>query len=475
MNKISKIAIIVLLAIIAIASRLYNLTFQSLWLDEIYTMTTSAPNQSWLDIFTELKNDFHPPLHYLISNLFFRLTAYNDLTGRILSAIIGIAGIYAMFNLGKVVKDKKTGYILAFLTIFNFYHLFHSQEVRMYILLFLLTTVSATLFINFTRNSSKRTLASLVIINVLLIYTHYFGFFVIAAECMCILHLYIKHKANVKVFKMFVIGSLITAVFYFPWIPYLLLSGGKDHWMSIPEPGFFFVYLYAITGKDPVVTLFILTGLIFFIVSLWRNKINPGEETLYYLAGYGIISIFALGYLVSIFKPVLQLRCTIAAIPFLFLAVTLGYRKLKPKFLYIVLGIYAISASANVLLVSNYYWKPAKENYRDLTKTVIKTNPNAFFISHYHRYYNYYFKQFNAPTLVNDLLDQKFNSSLLLEQQEIVVLNAHINESFNNMEQYHLWIRELNDSFYIEKEFRLPNNKTEYAILYIRKSIPYSD
>lgn len=465
-----KIIVPFLLVLIAILSRVYNLTFQSLWLDEIYTMTTSNPQNNWSEIFTELKNDFHPPLHYLLSNLVFKLTAFNDLVGRLLSAIIGIAGIYAMYDLGKTVENKRTGYILAFLTIFNYYHLYHSQEVRMYILLFLLTAVSTSLFINFIKYQSKRLLIYLVIVNILLLYTHYFGFFVIVAECISILHLYLKRKINFNTFKMFVVGSAVMAILYFPWVPYILLSGGKDHWMSLPEPGFFFVYLYNLTGKDPVSTLFIFTGLVLFVITIWRKRINPGEEPLFYLAGYGILSIFALAYMVSIFKPVLQLRCTIAALPFLFLAVILGYRKLKPKFFYAALALYAISASVNILQILNYYSKPVKENYRDITEKVINSYPNAFYISHYHRYYNYYFEQFNAPMLVNDLLDPNRNPIPLSKHQEVIVLNAHFKERLSDMKQYHLWTQELNDNFYIKKEFNLPDNETENAILYIRKS-----
>jgi hypothetical protein len=174
--------------------------------------------------------------------------------------------------------------------------------------------------------------------------------------------------------------------------------------------------------------------------------------------------------MVSIFKPVLQLRCTIAALPFLFLAVILGYRKLKPKFFYAALALYAISASVNILQILNYYSKPVKENYRDITEKVINSYPNAFYISHYHRYYNYYFEQFNAPMLVNDLLDPNRNPIPLSKHQEVIVLNAHFKERLSDMKQYHLWTQELNDNFYIKKEFNLPDNETENAILYIRKS-----
>jgi hypothetical protein len=101
---------------------------------------------------------------------------------------------------------------------------------------------------------------------------------------------------------------------------------------------------------------------------------------------------------------------------------------------------------------------------------VINSNPNAFYISHYHRYYNYYFEQFKAPQLVNDLLDPNLNPTPFSEHQEVIVLNAHFKERLSDMQQYHLWTQELNDNFYIKKEFHLPNNKTENAILYIRKN-----
>lgn len=468
-GKVLSVVIVASIVLIAIVSRIYNLNFQSLWLDEIYTMTTSDPNNNWHEIFLELKNDFHPPLHYLICNTMFQIVEYNDFFGRLLSATLGISGIFAMFWLGRMAVNIKAGYIMGLLTTFNYYHLYHSQEVRMYILLFLLTALTIILFIKFIRNSNVFTMLILLFGNVLILYTHYFGFFVVAAQGMTILHLFFSKKIDKNIFVKYIIGMIILIISYSPWIPYLVLSGGKDHWMSLPEPGFFFVYVYELTGKEPVSFSIILIGILIFIGTIWKRKIMPDEVLLFCISGYGLISIFVLGYFVSIFKPVMQLRCSIAAIPFFFLAITLVLSNLKPRLLYLILFLYAVSSSINILLVLNYYWKPTKENYRDLSKLIIKAKPEAFYISHYHRYYNYYFVQYNAPTIVYDMMDANLHPSYLCNQKEVVVLNAHFRESLVDFKQYKAWVKVLNNQFYIDSIYTIPFSETESAVLYVRK------
>ena len=55
-----------LLVLLAAAAffRFYNLTYESLWLDEIYSMRGSDPNTSLSDVYEYSKHD-QPPLFFL--------------------------------------------------------------------------------------------------------------------------------------------------------------------------------------------------------------------------------------------------------------------------------------------------------------------------------------------------------------------------------------------------------------------------
>ena len=62
-----------LTAIIAIASllRLYHLNFQSMWMDEIYTMNISNPKLSFLELHQEnLLRDGFPDFYFLLLRFF---------------------------------------------------------------------------------------------------------------------------------------------------------------------------------------------------------------------------------------------------------------------------------------------------------------------------------------------------------------------------------------------------------------------
>src|SRR5205814_7568263 len=61
----------------------------------------------------------------------------------------------------------------------------YSQELRMYSLLMCLSLFSMWLFVRYFRNGKG--IAVLTIVNILLVYTHYFGWFVIVSEIVILL------------------------------------------------------------------------------------------------------------------------------------------------------------------------------------------------------------------------------------------------------------------------------------------------
>lgn len=96
----------------------------------------------------------------------------------------------------------------------NGYLIKYAQDVRMYSLLLLLSACSLWLFIRFIKASSnaRKQLIALSIINLLLIYTHYYGWLVVAGELAIIL---IRHRQRLLDFFL-TIGVLLLA--FSPWV-----------------------------------------------------------------------------------------------------------------------------------------------------------------------------------------------------------------------------------------------------------------
>jgi mannosyltransferase len=112
--------------------RVYQLDFQCLWTEELYTQ--SMVQLPAVDIIIKsITSDFTPPLYYLAAHF---------LEPRIVSVICGVLTIVVMYFVGTEYKDDITGLYCAGATAFLFPFIYYSQFGRSYsmsILVFAIT------------------------------------------------------------------------------------------------------------------------------------------------------------------------------------------------------------------------------------------------------------------------------------------------------------------------------------------------
>src|SRR6187551_1423129 len=82
--------------LLAILLRLYHLDYQSLWLDELYSVLPTDPSFS-LKTVVELSVGDQPPLFFIYIHYFFKIFGYNEIVGRMGCLIIGILSIPVMY------------------------------------------------------------------------------------------------------------------------------------------------------------------------------------------------------------------------------------------------------------------------------------------------------------------------------------------------------------------------------------------
>ena len=134
-----------LLALIlaALALRTARLAFQPLWWDEgwsLYFATT--------DIQTMLERtavDIHPPLYYLLLHFWIRLFGPSVVSVRSLSVLIGTVTLPFLYLVAKRLTGPVGALLATFLLAMSPFHVYYSQEVRMYALVTLLG-LAATFF-----------------------------------------------------------------------------------------------------------------------------------------------------------------------------------------------------------------------------------------------------------------------------------------------------------------------------------------
>jgi mannosyltransferase len=221
LNWIKENYLFSLLIVISFVFRIYKLDFQSPWGDELFTLINSSSNKSVGEIYEILKTDVHPPFYYYIIHFFFIIFGDTSFVARFVSVLFGTAGIVAVYYLTKELFNRKAISLIAVgLLIINYFHIYYSQEARMYSMLFLTTTLSFLYLVKFIKKPSYKNSIIHAVFSLLMIYTHFFAIFTLFSEYLIILYFIIKpyKTTNLNFFKYSFISGIITVIFYIPSI-----------------------------------------------------------------------------------------------------------------------------------------------------------------------------------------------------------------------------------------------------------------
>lgn len=207
------------LSIAYVAVRLWRLTDSCLWFDEIFSI--HAAEQPLGSLFWFVAQDLiHPPLFYVLLKFWIAVGGESLLWLRLFPVAFSIIALVPFLLLCRELKLKFASVCLALgMFAFNGALIKYSQEVRMYAPLLCLSLFSIWLFSRFYFRGKN--IWILTIVNLLLVYTHYFGWFVIVAEIAAIAIL-----QRIKIRHVLIMFG-IAIVTYIPWIWALLQAAGS--------------------------------------------------------------------------------------------------------------------------------------------------------------------------------------------------------------------------------------------------------
>ena len=190
--------------------RLWSMTDSCLWFDEIFSV--HAAEHSWDTIISFAAKDLiHPPLFYVLLKLWIPLSGESVFWLRLLPVLFSIGALFPFWMICRELKLKPSAVIVAVsLFAVNGSLIKYSQELRMYSLLLCLSLFSIWLFSRFYFRGKNFWL--LTIINVLLVYTHYFGWLVVIAEVAAILI-----AQRIKILRTLLMVGVTLAAFL-PWV-----------------------------------------------------------------------------------------------------------------------------------------------------------------------------------------------------------------------------------------------------------------
>jgi hypothetical protein len=238
-SRVNASGVVFLLLVAAfIAVRLLNLPTCCLDSDEVFSVTLST--KPWSDLFQAAGRDIvHPPLFYMLLKLWIAIGGTGYVWLRLLPALFSFLSLIPFYYLccrSLRLNLWQTNVALALLCL-NVDQIFHSQYVRMYSLLFLLSLCSYCVFVKYVNAETRRwrVLVLLTAVNVLAVYAHYYGWAVVASEGLCLLIVRRKRLAG------FMLSAVAVGVCFVPWLlvawRFAGIKGGlKSNIGWIPRP-----------------------------------------------------------------------------------------------------------------------------------------------------------------------------------------------------------------------------------------------
>ena len=326
-------ALLAAIVLVAALLRFGGITSQSLWWDEVVTWQQSR--LPFGDMLSATAADNYPPLYNILATATMRLLGETELALRLPSAILGTLNILAVYWLGRLAAGRPAGLLAALLLAFSPYHLWYSDEARMYALL----ACSATLFAGTVLSFAERPrwwmgLAS-ILGAVALLYSHPYGALTWGAICLGIAPLLILRRDIPRLLLLAAL-QLIALLAFAPWIG-ILLDRAADirdtgFWINPVTPWSLFQMLIQLCSGP-----FLFAAIVIGIRLGFGKPATPplaGTDrpqlalVLVFLLAWAIVPILAGTVLSFAIRPMLISRYIIGSLPPLLLLAAIGFLRL---------------------------------------------------------------------------------------------------------------------------------------------------
>jgi predicted membrane-bound mannosyltransferase len=206
---------LILLAICSFAAflRLYRIGHQSLWIDEIFTLTMSNPKPG-LNIWDYLRYNIHGPLHSFVVFLFHYISV-SDGWLRLPSAIAGIGAVIFFFRWISLWISSRVALLAAALLAVNPMHVYYSQELRNYSFLLFFAMIANYFFHRILKEESRRFFVYFSMSTALAALSNFSAAFLFAAHTVIF---FIHKKVKRKTILQWLFVCIAVLVLISPWV-----------------------------------------------------------------------------------------------------------------------------------------------------------------------------------------------------------------------------------------------------------------
>jgi hypothetical protein len=215
------VGILILAAVVLIV----DLNGISLWADEGWTIAATAEPNPAAVVEEWVLDDVHPPLYFVLLNIWRQFTGDTIFEMRYFAVLVTLVAVAAMYRLGAALFSVQAGLLAAFLFAVHDLVTVLTQEVRHYSLQQTLTVLTMWLYWRFWQHPTRNRGIAFALAGVALLYTHYWGGFVLLALGV---HALIT---RLQVLRPYILANIGIAALYLPWVPAIY------HQITIERPG----------------------------------------------------------------------------------------------------------------------------------------------------------------------------------------------------------------------------------------------
>ncbi|HDN80136.1 MAG TPA: hypothetical protein ENG33_06715, partial [Chloroflexi bacterium] len=391
--------LLLLMTLLAFLLRVIRLDFQPLWWDEGYSVYFAKMSIPAMVEATSL--DIHPPFYYALLHWWISLMGASPVALRLFSVFVGVLTVPLLYAFARALLGREVATLAALLLALSPFHVYYSQEVRMYGLVTLLGLASTHFLVLLVLEAEGearqfhlcRLVVGYVLFAALALYTQYYAVFILLAHLVISVTFWRTSRRFIKLREAHLSRiwalPLAAMALYLPWVVYAgmrlaaYIEGKKaiEQYQPLSLPYFVARYLVAFgMGHLPpqrewalwvggsILALLALAG-------LWRMRSRT--VALVVVIAYLIVPLSG-GFVVNLlypFHPRYFERILLLALPPYLLFLALGIQTFvywQGRSLCKKTGVLILVAGLSALSLFYFYTVPRypEDDYRPLAELV---------------------------------------------------------------------------------------------------------
>lgn len=426
---------LLIIIFIALILRIYGLGKEDFWHDEVRTIWYLSKDSNFIQVIKRVSENLQGPTYYMFMHFWAQIFNINEITLRIPSVVFGTITIYYLYKFTKELIDRKAALITCLLLSISYRHIYYSQEARTYSLTVLLTLISYIYFHKHLTKHTKYNSFIYILSSVLLINSHYFGFYIILAQNIFVLIQIVKRNFTYDKLIKWLISQTFILILILPTVYLFLGVQIHNHYFERGKvPDFFtavsiFKFLSGSRALLYIFFIFSSLALLRYGSEKYSNLKgvfikNLNNDSFQILLTWLFIPIITCLLISYFYKPTYYIKYFIISILPLYMLAGIGISTLKNRWIQSLVILFLVFYSFSYIAKNhNIYEKTRWSKIAERIDSEYKDGDVVIFLPDYiHQEFDYYStrnqlnkiylnknEDFSKSHNINRLISNEFN------------------------------------------------------------------